>query len=150
MTTHMRTQQMPAVLRLPLTALGEVYTYPTPQWWNWLLIGLGFALGWGAHEIAYRMSAPSLRAGLALSSQHPPCAAARIAEITACANADTHANGEHQPLGLIAITTDTARPRRMRVIPKPPKTVNRSRLESEPARNSQTHIAKHESELHKS
>jgi hypothetical protein len=63
MTTRKRTQQMPAFLSLPLTA----------------------------HEIGYRMSAPSLRAGLALSSQHPPCADAAIADITA------GANGEHQP-----------------------------------------------------
>jgi hypothetical protein len=145
-----RKQQMPAFLRLPLTALGRPYNYPPPSWWIWVLLALGFALGWTAHEIGHRMSPPSLRAGLALSSQHPPCAAAVIADITACANADTHANGEHQPLGLIAITTDTARPRRMRMNPKPPKKWNRSRLESEPARNSQTHIAKHESELEKS
>lgn len=73
MTTYKGTRQMPAFLRLPLTALGRPYNYPAPP----------------------------------------------------------------------------ARPRRMRMNPKPPKTVSRFRLESEPARNSQTHIAKRESELHK-
>ena len=70
---------MPAFLKLPLTALSQPYNYPAPSWWIWILIAISFALGWTAHEIGYRMSAPSLRARLALSSQYPPCADAAIA-----------------------------------------------------------------------
>jgi hypothetical protein len=70
-----------ALLRLPLAALGRPYS-SAPSWWHWLLIALGFALGWLAHEIGHRMSAPSLRAGLALSSQPPACAVAAAGENT--------------------------------------------------------------------
>lgn len=96
---HRRTPIIPALLSLSAAALGRPYNYPAPPWWNWLLIALGFVLGWTAHEIGHRMSAPSLRPGPALCSQPPACAVAAASENTTSvpAAAGANANGEHQP-----------------------------------------------------